>query len=373
MIHIGIDGNDANVMKKVGVSVYTWELLTRFHAQASEQLQFTIYLRARPNEDMPKTNTYWRYQVVNGPFLWSRIWLPLYLYTHDAPTVFFSPTHYTPRFNPSPLVVTIHDLAYFYFSNEFLKKDLYKLKNWTKESVDKAAAIIAVSDSTKQDVNKWYGTPLDKVIRIYNGFSQYKGTKSPDSYKKYGLKRHKYLLYVGTLQPRKNVTAIIHALKALETQFPDLQLALVGRRGWLFEGILKTIRELGLSEKVKELGYVPNEDLSGLYKNSACLVLPSFYEGFGIPVLEALSQGAPVVTSNTSSLPEVGGDACLYVDPNDTMQLATAIERLMTDEGLRKDLHTKGLAQVKKFSWDTCATETLEVLKKIAYEGQNRA
>lgn len=372
MIRIGIDGNDANVMKKVGVSVYTWELLTRFHEQANEQIRFTIYLRTKPNEDMPKANKFWEYQVVQGPFLWSRIWLPLYLYTHEAPSVFFAPAHYSPRFLPCPLVVTIHDLAYFYFPDEFLKKDLFKLTNWTKESVHKSAAIIAVSESTKQDINTWYGTPLDKIQRIYNGFSQYQGTNIPDSYKKYELEKNKYLLYVGTIQPRKNAMAILHALRALRTQFPDLKLALVGRRGWLFEGILKTIRELGLSDRVKELGYVPNEDLPDLYKNAACFVLPSFYEGFGIPVLEALSQGAAVVTSSNSSLAEVGGDACLYVDPNDTMQLAAAIERILTDPELKTDLQKKGREQSKKFSWNTCAAETLKVLTTIAYERQNR-
>lgn len=370
---IGIDGNDANVERKVGVSVYTWELLSRFQKKASEEVQCSVYLKDQPRADMPPENAYYKYIVVKGSIAWSRLWLPLhFLFRRSRPNVFFSPAHYSPLWLPCPLVVTIHDLAYIYFPDEFLKKDQYKLFNWTRESVNKAKAIIAVSNSTKSDVVKHYHVSENQVQVIYNGFKAYRPTKDDEGIlRRYGADKQKYLFFVGTLQSRKNLVRLVEAFHALRPLFPDLQLLLSGRRGWLYDKMLERIQQLHLTEHVKELGFVPDSDLATLYAHAECFILPSLYEGFGIPVLEAMAQGAPVVASNNSSLPEVGGDACLYVDAHDTMQIATAIEHILTDNELRKSLITKGKLNVKRFSWDTCANETFALLEQIAYERQN--
>ncbi|KXK08968.1 MAG: Capsular glucan synthase [Microgenomates bacterium OLB22] len=281
----------------------------------------------------------------------------------------FSPAHYSPQWLPCPLVVTIHDLAYIYFPNEFLKKDQYKLFNWTKESVTKAKAVITVSASTKSDVMKHYHTSEARIHVIYNGFQGYPPARNKiATLKKYDVANKNYILFVGTLQSRKNIARLIEAIHTIRSTYPDLLLLLAGRRGWLYEKMLKRIQELQLTDVVRELGYVPDAELAVLYENAQCFVLPSLYEGFGIPILEAMAHGTPVVTSDNSSLPEVGGDACLYVNANDTMQIAIAIERVLTEKELRKSLVSKGKEQIKKFSWDACAAQTLALLKQIAYE-----
>jgi glycosyltransferase involved in cell wall biosynthesis len=367
---IGIDGNDANVEKKVGVSVYTWELLARFQKKASGESVCYVYLKDQPRADMPPETAHFKYLVVKGKIAWSRVWLPLhFLLRRSKPDVFFSPAHYSPLWLPCPLVVTIHDLAYIYFPDEFLKKDQYKLFVWTKESVDKAKIIITVSKSTKDDVIKHYHIPEDQVQVIYNGFQSYPRAKDDERIlKKYGVDKQKYLFFVGTLQSRKNIVRLIEAFHALRSTYPDLLLLLSGRRGWLYDKMLERIQQLHLGDYVRELGFVPDADLASLYAHAQCFVLPSLYEGFGIPVLEAMAQGTPVVASNNSSLPEIGGEACLYVDAHDTMQIATAIERILTDKELQRSLIMKGKVNVKRFSWDTCASETFALLKQVAYE-----
>src|SRR3989344_7936592 len=173
---IGIDGNEANVSEKVGVSIYTLKLLEYFEKKATINQQFVVFLKNKPNIDLPPENEFYKYAVIRGNLLWSQTFLPLELYKRKALgqkiQVFFSPAHYIPRFCPIPTVVTIHDLSYFYYPDEFLKKDLYQLKNWTKYSVEKARKIIAVSNTTKKDLIKFYNLPEEKIEVIYNGYEK---------------------------------------------------------------------------------------------------------------------------------------------------------------------------------------------------------
>jgi glycosyltransferase involved in cell wall biosynthesis len=170
---IGIDGNEANVEKRVGVSVYTVRLLEYFQKQADEDLQFIVYLRSDPRYDLPKQRVHFRYRVVPGPFLWSQLILPTYLHlSRKKPDVFFAPAHYVPRNCPIPTVVTIHDVAYEYYAGEFLAQDLFKLKNWTEYALIRSKKIIAVSKNTKKDIIKFYNTDERKIDVVYNGFSK---------------------------------------------------------------------------------------------------------------------------------------------------------------------------------------------------------
>lgn len=174
----------------------------------------------------------------------------------------------------------------------------------------------------------------------------------------------KYILFVGTLQPRKNIVRLIEAFSKIHHQ-QQLNLVIVGKKGWMYEEILEAPKQYGIENQIKFLEFVPDEDLSLLYKNALCFVLPSLYEGFGLPVLEAMTQGCPVITSNVSSLPEAGGDAALYVDPEDVDDIAAKMQSLVKDEELRKTLIEKGYKQVKKFSWEKAARETLKVLEEV--------
>ncbi len=361
---IGIDGNEANVEKKVGVSVYCFELLNYFRKNSSPDNQFVIYLKKNPRKELPKENNYFKYRVIKGNYLWSQIFLPVNLCFRKEIDVFFSPAHYSPRFCPVPLIVTIHDLSYFYYPNEFLKKDLYQLKNWTKYSVKNARKIIAVSKTTKKDLMKFYDTPEEKIEVIYNGYQKnikYQIT----NIKKINKVQKPYLLYVGTIQPRKNLETLIEAFYLLLKEKPEYSLVIVGKKGWLYEKIFANVgnrHACSLQNKIIFTGYVDNNTLASLYKNARVFVLPSFYEGFGIPILEAMSFNCPVISSFTSSLPEIGGNACLYFDPTSVADLQDKILQLLENEGLKNELVKKGKERVKLFSWKKCGEETLKVI-----------
>jgi glycosyltransferase involved in cell wall biosynthesis len=288
---IGVDGNEANVKTRVGVSVYTLKLLEYFHQQSSPSLQFIIFLKNPPLNDLPLGNKNFSYQVVRGKFLWSQFFLPWFLlrnhFSSSKIDVFFSPAHYAPRFIFCPLVTTVHDLSYFYYPTEFLKKDLYQLKNWTGYSVKKSQKIICVSQSTKKDLQHYYHIPENKIQVIYNGFE--KNIASPKTKINLNLPQQKYLLYVGTIQPRKNILTLVRAFGNFQTKYPDFKLVIVGKKGWLWQDIYQAINQVDYKEKIILTGFLDDYNLSILYSHAFCLVLPSFYEGFGIPVLEALS------------------------------------------------------------------------------------
>ena len=173
---IAIDGNEANVEKKVGVSVYCYNIIKYLSKRADKNLMFKIFLKNTPINDLPEENDFFKYEVVKGHIFWSQLFLPLRLWEYKLKkqnfAAFFSPAHYAPRYCPSPLVVTIHDLSFFYYPGDFLKKDLYKLRHWTAYSVQKARKIIAVSKTTKKDLIKFYNLPDDKIEVIYNGFEK---------------------------------------------------------------------------------------------------------------------------------------------------------------------------------------------------------
>jgi len=362
--HIAVDGNEANVEHKVGVSVYTFELLSYFQKKADENVRFTVFLRNPPRSDMPPKSDYFAYEVVPGGFGWSQLFLPLRLgikYVQGVRyDVFFSPAHYIPRFCPFKTVVTIHDLSYIYFPNEFLKKDLYQLTHWTRYAIEKSSQVIAVSKTTKRDILKEYGVNDTKVTIIYNGYSSEKTVLSPK-----GKRAHPYFLYVGTIQPRKNIKFMISAFSQFIKTHPDHQLIIAGKMGWLSEDVLPYVDTLGLNTSVLFPGYVSDEEKSNLYKNAAACILPSLYEGFGIPLLEAMSHACPVISSFKSSLPEVGGEACLYFDPNEIADLLEKMELIVTDQKIRKDLIEKGKQRIKTFSWEKTSAETLSLLQSI--------
>lgn len=171
-----------------------------------------------------------------------------------------------------------------------------------------------------------------------------------------------YILSVGTLQPRKNYVRLIEAFSALISQYPNIDLVIVGKKGWMWEEILAAPKKFNVANRVKFLDFVPDEDLAMLYKNAKCFALVSLYEGFGIPVLEAMAFGCPVITSNISSLPEVVGNAGILVNPNDVNDIVRGIKEALEN---RKGLIVKGFKQAKKFSWEKCARETLAVLEEI--------
>jgi len=355
---IGVDGNEANVDRQVGVSVYALNLLRHFQKIADGRTQFRIFLRESARQFLPPANEYFRYVIIKGRFFWSQLFLPLHLAINKPVDVFFSPAHYAPRFCPVPLVVTIHDLSYFYYPDEFLKKDLYKLQNWTEYSVRKAKKIIAVSKTTMKDLVKHCAVPENKISVIYNGYEK---LASKDDASGGWEKNKPYILYVGTLQPRKNINTLIDAFDRYQGKYPEFKLVITGKKGWLYDRIFQKVKDVNLTDKIIFTDFVTDSELANLYQNAFCFVLPSLYEGFGIPILEAMSYGCPVISSFTASIPEVGNEACLYFDPNNAGDLVDKIELLNNDK-LRNNLIKKGMERIRFFSWKKCAEETLQVI-----------
>lgn len=380
---IGIDGNEANVEKKVGISEFAYRLLLEFYKLQDpgsklydQTTQFEIYLKNAPRDDLPKEREGWNYKIVRPKKFWTQFGLPLRLYTEKkGPDIFFSPTHYAPRFSPVPTVISIMDLAYLKFPYAFKKNDLYQLRSWTAYSVRNSEKVVTISQSSKNDIIKEYKTPASKVEVVHLGIKQqdgikYKHMSKEELSKKYGIGKN-YILFVGTLQPRKNIASLIEAFSKLELrsknqELSDLELVIIGKKGWMYEEILQAPEKFGVSGRVKFLDFVPDTDLPSFYKNAQVFVLPSLYEGFGLPVLEAMKYGCPVATSNISSLPEAGGDAAIYFDPKDVDDITRTIEKVLSDEKLRESMIEKGYEQVKKFSWAKAGREVLEVLKEVA-------
>jgi glycosyltransferase involved in cell wall biosynthesis len=364
---IGIDGNEANVTKRLGVSEYAYQLLLQFYEVKDKD--FVIYLKDKPLHDLPKQTTHWQYRVITPGKLWTQWRLPLDLYIHrPRPNVFFTPSHYGPRFSSVPTVMTILDVSYLYFPELFKQRDLYKLKHWTAYSAKKAKKVLTISESSKNDIIKEYKLRENDVVVTYPGIKSAMSIE-PHVYSmnqlktKYGLSDN-YILFVGTLQPRKNIVRLIDAFSRIGNK--DLELVVIGKKGWLYEEILEAPQKFGVKKEVKFLEGINDEELTLFYKNAIFYILPSLYEGFGLPVLEAMKHGCPVITSNVSSLPEAGGDAALYVDPENVDDIAAKMKKLLGDRELRQELIAKGKKQVLKFSWEKAAKDTLRVLEEVA-------
>ncbi len=365
---IGIDGNEANVVSRVGSGQYGFELLKAFHSDESGH-QFEIFLKNPPVSDMPAVSPDWHYKVFGPKKFWTQVALPLKLARNNHLDVFFSPSHYAPRFSRVPQVITIFDLSFLYFPQYFRKKDLGQLKRWTKYSALKSKAIITISENSKRDIVKEYKVDPKQVFVTYPGYdkTRFKVQKESDIQKikdKYSIPGD-YIIFVGTLQPRKNIEKLIEAFVGIGSTYPDLKLVIVGKKGWMFESIFETVKRNKLGDKVIFTDFVPDDDTSFLIAGARLYVLPSLYEGFGIPVVEAMASGTPVAVSDVSSLPEVVGDAGLLFDPQDIGDIQKKCEKILKDGQLSTQLSKKGIERAKKFNWAHTAAETIKVLESV--------
>jgi glycosyltransferase involved in cell wall biosynthesis len=275
-----------------------------------------------------------------------------------------------PFYYRGPTVITIHDLAFLLYPH-FLTRKAARYYGLIDRAVRRADHVIAVSESTKRDIVRLTGTPERKITVIYEAAdSSYAPIQEQEVLQRI---RHKYhladqvILFVGTIEPRKNLPTLIRAYKGLIDNYKSAaDLAIVGKQGWLYDDVYRLVDQLGLQQRVHFLGRVPTVDLLYLYNASQMLVLPSYYEGFGLPPLEAMACGVPAIVSDTSVMPEVVGDAALRVAHEDVEGFTVAMWRLLTDDTLRADMIAKGHKRVKCFSWERAARETLEVYRKVA-------
>lgn len=351
---IGIDINEANVKNRVGTGQYCYHILKHWYKET--QIDFHLYHRDMLQGDMPRERAGWHYHQVGPSKAWIRFGLPLYLTTHAKHDVFWSPAHYMPIFTGAKSVVTIHDLAYEYFPDLFLPSDLYKLKNWTRSAVKQATHVIAVSAATQHDLMTIYDVPASKISVVQNGYDS--DIFNIQNKPKRTIKEN-YILFLGTIQPRKNAIKLVQAFHLLKQQGYKGKLVIAGSIGWLADETLAVIHNTPESKDIILTGYVSDETRKALYGFADVYVLPSLYEGFGVPAIEAMACGAPVAVSNNSSLPEVVGDAGLLFNATDPADIARAITEIKSD---REHWVKKSLSRAQHFSWAKCARETLQVL-----------
>lgn len=352
---IAVDGYEANVEYRVGSSQVAYELLKHFE-KLDYQNEYTIFLPRKPLDDLPKERDGWKYQVLKPKRLWTYFALPAALFLRAKKfDLIFSPTHYIPRFSPTKRVVTIFDLSFLHFPEMFTKKDLWQLKNWTKFSLENADHIITISNFSKQDIISQCKIDKNKITVAYPGYDS-------EKFKAQSRKVGNYIIYIGTIQPRKNLIRLMEAVARIE----GLKLMIVGKTGWEYEEILLAPKKLGIEDRVEFKGYLSTDKLADLLAGAQAFVLPSLWEGFGIPVVEAMAAGVPVIVSNVSSLPEVVGNAGLLVDPYSVDQIEQAIRTLVTDKKLREKYVKLGLIQSQKFSWSKMAKQVLKVFTKVS-------
>ncbi len=274
-----------------------------------------------------------------------------------------------PRRANTKLIVTVYDLAFAYYPEVVVDLPFFRyLSDCFVAQCEQADHFIAISQSTKHDLQTVFGVPEDKITVIYPGNDLSLPSESqmlPRALQSQLPAR--YILCAGTWEPRKNLPNLFRAIARLAPKLREqnVKLCLSGGRGWKIEEAERLLDDLQLQDVVVRLGYVPREVLPSLYARALFLVYPSLYEGFGLPVLEAMVCGCPVITSNVSSLPEVVGEAGLMVDPHNVDELAAAMERLLDDAVLRDDLRERGLAQAQTFSWENAARQTLDVYKSL--------
>jgi len=370
---IGIDANEANQKTRVGVGQFAFNVIKELERRDKKN-HYLMYLKAPPLPDLPEKRLNWDYKFFGPSKLWTQVSLPIKLFTQkERLDVFYSPSHYSPRFSLMPTVISIMDLWHHYQPEQFTKKDLYQLTFWEKYSVKKASRIVTISESTKKDLIKFYQYPADRITVAYPGFDKFEiQTSSPETNsqiekikKKYKISKD-YLLYLGTLQPKKNLTGLVQAFNLLTSRYPDLGLVIAGKKGWLYEEIFKKVKDLRLEDRVVFTGFIEESEKPYLIAGCGCFVLPSFYEGFGIPVLEAMALGVPVAISNISSLPEVGGRAAFYFDPKDPEKIAQTIGKVLKlSPEQTKKVGESGRQQARKFSWEKCGRQVLSSLESV--------
>jgi glycosyltransferase involved in cell wall biosynthesis len=293
--------------------------------------------------------------------IWQRFGLPLPVELFVGGTdVFYSPDFVLPPSRAKRKILTVHDLSFKRVPETAVPSLKWYLEGAVPRAVKRADLIFADSDATRADLIELFGAAAERVQTLYSGVEDLFRPVTDAEVLRAVRCRHAltkpFILSVGTIEPRKNLVRLIEAYSRLR-QIVDLDLVIAGGRGWMYDQIYRSPEEFGVGRNVRFLGYVPEADLPALYSLATLFVYPSLYEGFGLPVLEALACGAPVITSDNSSLPEVAGDAAILVDPRDTEALKEAMARLADDETMRVDLSRRGPERARKFSWDASARQ----------------
>ena len=363
-MHVAIDARLAHYTRG-GIARYTLEL-ARALAEVGPRHRFTLLRSVRQRSGLPCASNLSASPLLTPPHhRWEQLTLPIEL-ARLRPDLLHSPDFIPPFRRPCPAVITVHDLGFLRFP-ETLTAESRRYYGQVGRAVQSAERTIAVSRHTAHDLVELAGAAEGRIRVVYNGVSPtYRPiedrTLLADVRARLGLERP-YILFLGTFEPRKNLPTLVRAFRAVRARH-DILLALVGRRGWLFEPLFELIDRLGLRDDVRVVEDALEADFPAIYSGATAFAFPSLYEGFGLPPLEAMACGTPTVVADSSSLPEVVGDAALLHPPTDYEALADALIRLLEDEPLRATLRTRGRARAAQFTWTETARQALAVYRE---------
>ena len=370
-MHIAIDAHSVGT-GLAGNETYAANLVEAL-AEVDRENRYTVYVTKAEAEARfggRWENVAVRRTLPHTPLV--RIPLTLSAELRRRPVDLLHVQYTAPPLAPCPVVATIHDLSFEHLPETFRLRSRVQLRVTVRATARRAAHVIAPSEYTRRDLLETYGLDPARVTAIPLAVSpRFRPVEDAGEVGRvkgrYGI-AGEYVLAVGSIQPRKNLARLLRAYSALRRErgrsnLP--QLVLVGKQAWLYGDTLRTIEEEGLGDSVLLTGYVSEDDLPALYTGALLFAYPSFYEGFGLPPLEAMSCGAPVLTGDRTSLPEVVGDAALTVDPFDTDALADGLARLIDDDALRADLRERGLTRARRFDWRDTARMTLQVYRRV--------
>ena len=356
---IGIDASRAFLKRRTGIEEYSYQVIRHLRDAIPNNDRVVLYIRSdqEVSFDLPK---HWRVKKLWAPRFWTQIRLSLEMFFHP-PDVLFVPAHTVPLIHPKKTIVTVHGLEYEFCPKAYSWWERIYMRYSIRFSVRVSETVIAVSENTKRDVVKLYGVPEERVKVGY----QVSGIKYQVSDTKYKIHNSEYLLFIGRLEERKNVVRIIEAFGILKEKYKiPHKLVLVGKPGYGYEKAKGKRQKAKVADDIVERGYVIEEEKWELLKNADVFLFPTLYEGFGIPVLEAQAVGVPVVTSDTSSLPEVAGEGAAYCDPSSAEAIADAVQKVLSDEVFRGGIIEKGKKNVEKFSWERCSRGIIGLLRK---------
>lgn len=367
---IGIDASRANKPIKTGTEWYSYHLIQWFKKLDKDNHYF-LYTNVPLKRGLGKCPKNFEEKVLNWPpgRLWTQFRLSWEMIKRRKKIdALFVSAHVIPMIHPKNTTVTIHDIGFERFPEIYPWYDIVYHKWAVRFAKYRAKKIITISKFSKKELINVFKIKPEKIHVIYNGYDKkmyrpYDRKEIKSIEQKYHL-NFSYFIFIGRLEEKKNTPFLIECFAKFKQKNPDSKhkLVLIGRKGHGFEKIEENIKKYGLENEIIFPGWIQTEDLAKILAGAEAMIFPSLYEGFGIPVIEAMACAVPVVCSNTASLPEVADDAAILIDPKNKEQIVSGMEKVIFNENLRNDLIEKGLGNVKRFSWGNCARETLKVI-----------
>jgi glycosyltransferase involved in cell wall biosynthesis len=369
---IGIDYTPA-YEQGGGIGRYVRDLVTALTDTASQEAKYKLFVSGVTDQKplFLSQNASWHTTRLSPKWLarlWHRARLPLVMETFTGEIDLFHATDFVmpPLRRKTRSLLTVHDLSYLLLPETASPGLRRYLMQVVPRSIKCADHILADSQSTKNDLIAHYNVNVDKITVLYSGVDarfvpiKKDGQNTDTLIKKYKLPHNPFILSVGTVQPRKNYARIVQALAILRQQH-DVDLVIAGGKGWLEDEMYRVIDQTHMNDHVHLIGFVDDQHLPWLYNQASIFAFPSLYEGFGLPVLESMACGTPVITSNVSSLPEVAGNAAIMINPYDVEALAYNMSKILSDTQARKQMIVRGFEQIEKFSWNNSAQQLQEI------------